>query len=331
MTQFRFMKCAQPAVPERGMLDLRTSFGRVVVSLAMALFCALCAPAVFAAGRTDPMVAQLKRQGDAAIEAGKYDVALVAYSKALAIEPAPALHYNRGRALQGLGRNAEALEELEQFESTAPKSLKSAVPDLEGMIRLVQSQIAELSVKCDAPGAVLRVAGSALVLPLQRALRFDPGNVDVELVAPGYEPWRDQLTLGPGERRELVPRLTQQDLRGTLVVTSSVSGAFVQVDGKALGTVPVELRLAPGEHSIALRHAGYEPATSRIVLRPNEHRSFALTLKRTPRFYERGWFWTGVGAVVTTGAVVGIALATEKPAGKGDIPPGQITANLTRW
>jgi hypothetical protein len=98
-----------------------------------------------------------------------------------------------------------------------------------------------------------------------------------------------------------------------------------------LGTVPVELRLAPGEHSIALRHVDYEPTTSRIVLRPNEHRSFALTLQRSPRFYERWWFWTGVGAVVTTGAVVSIALSTEKSAAKGDIPPGQITANLTSW
>jgi hypothetical protein len=303
----------------------------LAICLALALFCALWAPSVSAAGSTDPVVAQLKRQGDAAIEAGKFDLALAAYSKALAIEPSPALHYNRGRALQGLGRNAEALDELELFQSTAPAALKSAVAGLEGMIRLVHSQIAELSVKCDTPGAVLRVGGQSLVLPLQRALRFDPGNVDVELVAPGYETWRDQLTLGAGERRELAPRLERQDLRGTLVVTSSVPGAFVHVDGKASGTVPLELRLAPGEHAISLRHAGYEPATSRVVLRPKEHRSFAPTLQRTPRFYERGWFWTGVGAVVTTGAVVSIALVTEKSAAKGDIPPGQIMTSLTAW
>ena len=325
------MKCAPAAVPARRMEHPRTPLGRVAASLALGLFLALWSPAVTAADRTDPVVAQLKRKGDAAIEAGKFDVALAAYSKALAIEPSPALHYNRGRALQGLGRNADALAELEQFEATAPDALKSAVSDLAGMIQLVRSQIAELSVKCDAPGAVLRVGGQSLVLPLQRALRFDPGNVVVELQAPGHETWRDQLTLAAGERRELVPRLERQDPRGTLVITSSVAGAFVHVDGKALGTVPVELRLAAGEHSIALRHAGYEPVTSRFVLRPKEHRSFALELQRTPRFYERGWFWTGVGAAVATGTVIGIALATERSAAKGDIPPGQITAGLTSW
>jgi len=298
------------------------------MTLGLTLLAVLWTPTVFAAGKTDPVVAQLKRQGDAAIEAGHYDVALAAYSKALAIEPAPALHYNRGRALQGLGRNAEALEELEKFESTAPQALKSAVPDLAGMIQLVHAQIAELSVRCDIPDAVLRVDGKSLILPLERALRFDPGNVEVELVAPGYETWRDHLTLGAGERRELAPSLVRPDLRGTLVVTSSVAGAFVQVDGKSVGTVPVELRLDPGEHSIALRHTDYEPATSRIVLRPNEHRSFALTLQHTARFYERWWFWTGVGAVITTSAAVSIALTTEKSAAKGDIPPGRLTTSL---
>ena len=65
---------------------------RLMVTLALAIFAVLWTPAVFAAGKTDPVVAQLKRQGDVAIEAGHYDVALAAYSKALAIEPAPALH-----------------------------------------------------------------------------------------------------------------------------------------------------------------------------------------------------------------------------------------------
>jgi hypothetical protein len=299
--------------------------------LALVLCGVLSTPTVWAAGRTDPVVFQLKRQGDKAIEAGQYADALAAYSKALAIEPSPALHYNRGRALQGLGRNAEALDELLLFESTAPPALKAVVSDLAGMIQLVQSQVAELRVECDTPGAVLRVSGKTWTLPLDRALRFDPGNVDVEVAAAGYEPWRDQLTLSGGEHRELLPKLEREDARGTLVVRSSIGGAFVSVDGKAAGTVPVELRLEPGEHSVALRRDGYEPALSRVVLRPKEHRSFSLSLQRSAAVYERWWFWTSVGAVLATGAVIGVAMSTERPAAKGDIPPGQITAKLTSW
>jgi len=325
------MERTSTAVSCRVIRRQRTRSRLRALSLALALSIALPAPAAPGAGSTDPVVAQLKKQGDAAIEAGKYEAALAAYSKALAVEPSPALHYNRGRALQGLGRNAEALDELEQFESTAPTALKAAVPDLEDMIHLVQSQIAELNVDCNTTGAVLHVGTKALLLPLSRPLRFDPGNVDVEVVATGYEPWRDRVTLGPGDRRELAAELVRLDLRGTLVVTSSVPGAFVRVDGKPAGTVPVELRLDPGEHTIALGHAEYEPATSRLVLHAKEHRSYSLSLQRSPRIYERWWFWTGIGAAVAAGAVTGVALVTEKSAAKGDIPPGRITANLSTW
>src|SRR4051812_46743214 len=76
----------------------------------------------------DPVAIQLKGQGDRDIESGDYAEALRAYSKALSIEPSPELHYNRGRALQGLGRNAEALEEFEKFQRTASTKLAEAVP-----------------------------------------------------------------------------------------------------------------------------------------------------------------------------------------------------------
>jgi tetratricopeptide (TPR) repeat protein len=331
MTTDQSIEPTPAAVCQQRMHPRRTKFSRVALSLALTFAAVLVGPVASAAGPSDPVVAQLKRRGDAAIEAGKYQLALEEYTKALAVEPSPALHYNRGRALQGLGRNAEALAELEQFEQTAPQALRAAVPNLEDMIRLVRGQIAELRLSCSAPGAVLHVGASVLVLPLERPLRFDPGNVDIEVVATGYEPWRSRLSLGPGDRRELTPKLVLQDLRGTLVVTSSVTGAFVRVDGKPVGTAPVELRLAPGEHSISLGHADYEPATSRVVLRPKERRSYALSLQRSPRLYERWWFWTGVGAAVAAGVVVGVAVSSEKPASKGDIPPGRLTANLSTW
>lgn len=133
--------------------------------------------ALTAQGLTDPVAIQLKHQGDSAIESGAFEAALGSYSKALLIEPSPALQYNRGRALQALGRNSEALDEFEQFESTASTELKAAVPDLEEMIAAVRHQVAEVSVKCDVPGARLHVKGKALAPPacadiLPRELKY---------------------------------------------------------------------------------------------------------------------------------------------------------------
>jgi hypothetical protein len=276
----------------------------------------------------DPVAVQLKAQGDKGMESGDYAEALRAYSKALSIEPSPVLHYNRGRALQGLGRNAEALDEFEKFQSSASPKLAKAVPELAEMMAAVRGQVAEVKVNCRVPGATLHVQQKALPLPLRQSLRFDPASFDVEVTAAGYESWRARITLEGGEVRELEPQLKPKDLRGTLVVTSTVAGALADVDGKVVGTVPVELSVSPGEHAIRVRHDAYETANSKVVVRTGERRSLSLSLQHKPRFYEQWWFWGGVGTLVTTGVVVGVALVTEKSPATGDIPPGQITAPL---
>jgi hypothetical protein len=276
----------------------------------------------------DPMAIELKRQGDVAIEAGKFEEALKAYSNALSIEATAALHYNRGRALQGLGRNSEALTEFELFDRDASAELKAAVPEFDAMKVLVRQQIAEVKIECGTPDAVVHVAGKSLLLPLPAPLRFDPATIDIEVVAPGHENWHSHLTLFGGDTQTLKPQLKKQDLRGTLAVASPVSGAIVQVDGKKIGAVPVELRLAPGEHDVALHHADYKDTQSRVVLRPSERRSLSITMDRLPRWYETWWFWTATGAVVTAGVIAGVALSTEKSPASGNIPPGRITAPI---
>jgi tetratricopeptide (TPR) repeat protein len=279
----------------------------------------------------DPVAIQLKKTGDVSIENGRFDEALSAYTKALAIEPTAALHFNRGRALQALGRNAEALEEFDRFLSESTPELRAAVPELSAMVRLVRGQISEVVVRCDVPGALLHFGPKVLPLPLQAPLRFDPGTVNFEVTATGYESWQIRRTLRGGESAELVPELKQIDSRAHLTITSPVVGAQVQVDGSGMGTVPLELQLAPGDHAIVLQHEGYATANSRVVLRARDKRSLSVNLDPLPSWYQRWWFWSGVGAVVVTGVVVGVALSTEKSAGAGDIPPGRITSALVRW
>src|SRR5450631_1189811 len=73
---------------------------------------------------------ELKRSGDAAMHAAHYEDALEAYDAAYAVEPDPAILYNRARALQGLGNYPEALASIESFEKLAPAALKQRVPKL---------------------------------------------------------------------------------------------------------------------------------------------------------------------------------------------------------
>ncbi|HMA94445.1 MAG TPA: PEGA domain-containing protein [Polyangiaceae bacterium] len=279
----------------------------------------------------DPVAAQLKQQGDGAIDAGEYATAFGAYAKSLGIESCPAVYYNRGRALQGLGRNAEALDDFEQFRESAPTEVIANVPRLDEMMRFVREQVAEIAVDCDVRSASLRVDQLVFELPLKRPLRLDPGTVEVQVTAANYEPFRTRITLRAGEHRELTPRLVPRDSTGTLVVNSPTLGAIATVDGKTVGMVPVELRLEPGTHTVALRRADFEPASTRVEIRTSERRSVHLALEESTGWYGHWWFWTGVGVVAVTGVALSVALLTEQPPGSGDIPPGRIKMPLVAW
>jgi tetratricopeptide (TPR) repeat protein len=285
----------------------------------------------YAQSPADPVAAELKQKGDAAIEAGLYDEALDAYSRALTVEPTPALHYNRGRALQALGRNAEALAEFESFERAATSELKAAVPRLPEMMAAVRSRIAELTVSCDVPGATLHLAERELRLPQGSALRLDPGDYTLEVTAPSHDPWSLKVSLRAGEARAVVATPLATDERGLLSVTSTVVGATVQIDGQMMGTVPVDARLAPGEHRVLVSHPDFHQGQSQVVLKAREQRQLKVELDRLPYLYERWWFWTALGVLAAGGVALGVALSTEQSASSGDIPPGRISAPLVTF
>jgi len=67
-------------------------------------------------------------------------------------------------------------------------------------------------------------------------------------------------------------------------VAVSVQGAAVMLDGKELGTAPLEteLWLEPGEYVVEARHTGYLPASERVVTRAGESREISLALGVLP-------------------------------------------------
>ena len=91
------------------------------------------------------------------------------------------------------------------------------------------------------------------------------------------------------------------------------------------------MRLDAGEHQLLITHPDYRDHRSQVVLRARERRTLTIALDAAPRFYERWWFWTAVGVGVAGGVTLAVALSTEREAGMGDIPPGQITAPLLRY
>lgn len=288
-------------------------------------------PVVAAPPKTAPAedeAAKLKKHGDDAMLDLRYEDALAAYAKSYALRANPALHYNRARALEALGRYAEALDAYEAFQKDAPPELLAKVPGLKDHVEGVRKRVTVLTLKVNVEGA--RVVLRNVVLgttPFERAVRVNAGKATLEVSAEGYESHRRELDLKGGEALTVEIDLKPKVSGGTLAIKSDPP-ATVSVDGVAKGTTPIEESVAAGSHTITLSRSGYVSRTSTVVVTVGEKKSVDLSLEAEKGMTSKWWFWTGVGVVVVGAAVTATALLVERDAGKGDIDPGRVSAPL---
>jgi hypothetical protein len=123
---------------------------------------------------------------------------------------------------------------------------------------------------------------------------------------------------------ELHPKRTS----GLLSVRTDPIGAEVLVDGRASGTSTprVELALQAGPHEVLAHREGYDDARVPIFLAPGVSRDLEIPMSRSVPVTARWWFWSGVALAVAGGVAAGFALTTERPAGTGNLSPGQVRA-----
>jgi hypothetical protein len=267
---------------------------------------------------------ELRKKGDELAASRQYAEALAAYEASYALVPSVSLLYNRGRALQFLARYPEALDAIMRFSRDAPADLRARVPQLDELVADLRTKVATLEIRCPTAGArVLLNDRQIAVTPLTQPLRVNAGPAAIEIVADGYEPFRKSLEL-PGDQGttldvDLHPRAT----RAVLVVHSRMSGVRVSIDGLASGVAPAEAIVTPGEHSVRVEHDGFSAADVKVVLDPGARREVSIDPLEAP-FYTRWWFFSGIGAVVAGGVVLGYALTHERAGATGDFSPGSV-------
>jgi hypothetical protein len=294
--------------------------------------CSFAFALVFATNAIAATPAQLKAEGDAAFDAFQYGDALRAYEAAYDASHDPALLFNRGRALQALGRYPDALEMFERFDKEAPPALRAKVPGLAKLIDDVRARVATLKVTCNVEGAQVlaadRVLGETGTLG---EVRLNAGTTVVKITREGYFPVKRDVVLKGGALTTVDVKLLPRATSGVLAVVVERAAARVTIDGKFEGNAPLELVLPAGTHDVAVSSPGYEPLSSKAVVKADGRADVRLTMHATPSVFSRWWFWTGVGAVVVTGVAVGVALSTNRSPGDGDFSPGRATAPLFKF
>ncbi len=273
--------------------------------------------------------AQLKLEGDRAMDTLRYEDALAKYQASYALKADPALLFNQGRAYEGLGRFPEALDKLVAFRTNAPKEMLARLGDaLDKNIEELKGRVALVEISVDVDGATVRMGDRVLGTTPLGELRVNAGKAHFELSKDGYFAEALDVTLKGGAKNPIKISLTPRDSRATLLITSPVAGARVTVDGAARGQVPAEVRLAPGPHLIRVDQDGYQLAESSVELRALEKRSLEVPLFRRP-ITQEWWLWTSIGVALTGGAVgVALALTLEESPDAGTLDPGTIPVSF---
>lgn len=273
----------------------------------------------------DARIAELKKLGDEQLETKHYAEALAAYDVAYAIAPNAALLYNRGRALQFLGRFPEALEAIERFAVQAPPELRERVPGLPLLLDELRARVGTLVITTRVEGARVLVDDKQIgITPIAGPVRVTAGRRSIEVFAEGYFPMRREIDLPGTASRTVDFPLVSRDTSGLLVVRSHVATTRVSVDGDVLGTAPVEAGLVAGAHRIAAEREGYDAASTQVVVGAGEKKEVWIDPTARPALYARWWFWTAIGVVVIGGVVTYVALTTERSTPSGNYSPGIV-------
>jgi hypothetical protein len=273
---------------------------------------------------------ELRRRGNDAMAAFKPGEALDDYKQAYELTRDPALLYNMARALEVLEDYPEALARYEDFARLASPDLRARVPKLDELITSLRARVTRLLVTCNVPGArvifrektVGQTAGAheSLVVPVAS------GKGVIEVEADGYITFERSLDLPGGGSIGVDVEMVPKAVAGLLVVGSEPGGGTVIVDGRELGTAPVEASVGAGNHKVAVRLPGYVETSTSVVVSVGERRVVTVRLGQGAPITQKWWFWTGIGTVVAAGVIISYAALTERSPGTGTIPPGQTRA-----
>jgi hypothetical protein len=273
--------------------------------------------------------ASLKKRGDDEMESLRYAEALADYTEAYRLTSDPALLYNRARVLEALERFPEALSELERFSREASPQLRGKVPRLKELMKDLDARIATLTIRCEVPNARVLVRDKLVgTTPLDGPIRVNAGQAPLEVVAEGYQPWKTTIDLPKAGTLTVDVTLVARDARGVLAVASTPTGSDLRIDGQTFGRTPVEAQLAPGNHVVIVMRDGYQEKKTTAVVIEGQRKDLDIALEKNPPIFAKWWFWTGVAVVVAGAVVITYAVTTEKSAGRGDIPPGQVAGPL---
>jgi hypothetical protein len=166
----------------------------------------LCASPSFADSPSESLKTARRRfqEGVAAVDAGNYEAARVAFQQAYALKPHPSVLRNLGQAELRTGRYLEAARHLSTFlrETTFGSAADREV--VTGSLSQAEAEVAKLFVEVDVAGADISVDGELVGRsPTSDPFYAEPGERMIRIQKDGYEPYSKGQIVEAGRTTQL--------------------------------------------------------------------------------------------------------------------------------
>jgi hypothetical protein len=288
-----------------------------------------------AAPGEDASLADAKRhfqQGVALYNDGNFSAALAEFQATYAAHPTAGVLYNIGLTQKGLFRYDESIKTLERYLKDADGLPPERKREVEQLIAEMRALLADVTLKGVPDGATIMLDGRTIGTAPVGTLAVAAGNHTLEVLADGYVPIKKDITVAAGIPVTLKLGMRTIPKTGTLHVTVWQKNAHVSVDGRVLGSAPVDVVLPLGGHQLEVSAPGWASQRQELVIAGGQERAVNVFLEKPPhhpRVYEKWWFWT-LGVVVLGGAATGLGVwlgsSTQAPL-PGTLNPSSAKVN----
>ncbi|HVR61445.1 MAG TPA: PEGA domain-containing protein [Polyangia bacterium] len=243
---------------------------------------------LFSAGiaRADDSADELIKEGIALRRVGRDEQALPKFERAYRLQPTPRAAAQLGLCRQALGRLVDAENLLaESLDAKDDAWVNKNRDTLDRALAYIHSNIGRLVVTGEPAGAELVIGGRVVGrLPLDGALRVDPGPLELVVQAPGFESATRKISVPVGGRETLTVKLNPAPA--------------------VIAAPPMAAPVVTGQPSIvALNAKPPEIATLSVTATP------AVEETRSTPVYQKAWFWGVLAAVVVAGTVTAVLVS----------------------
>ncbi len=257
----------------------------------------------------------LFERGVQLIDEGRFGEAITTLEASERLRPSPAVSYNLGLALRGVGRPQAAIVAFERYLAQPSRSATPAeLAQVRAIVAELRAALVLLDLRVTPADAMVRIDGAAPRV-VQATITLDPGAHTIEVAAPTYLSASRAIELSAGSRTTLSIALAPTPSVGTLIVEPSSANALVAIDGESVGRGTVTRVVSAGVHRVVVQCA--QCTNSARTVRVERDQLLRVAIDVSPRGGVAPWaIGVAVGAsvaAVVAGVAVGVFAATSGP------------------